>query len=255
MSQPPYPPPGGGDAGDDRGADDPTRRLRPPGAQSEGQRDETRQFDRPGPYGQPPQPPYGPPYAAPHGPPGPPPYGPPGPPPYGPPGPQQWGPQWGPPGTPPPKRNRSTGIALAVAAVVVLAALGVAFWLLRGGGGTPQAPGATATSSSTTRSPEETTSSSSPTSSPSRSPSTSTPTSSSPTGEDIPPATVPPDGLGDEPVLDEFAEECFDGSMESCDLLALASEDGTDYQVYGLTCAGRQAEDTGELCGSAFPGG
>lgn len=244
MSQPPYPPPGGGDAGNDRGADDPTRRLHPPGAPSEGQRDETRQFDRPGPYGQPPS---GPPYSSP--------YGQPGPPPYGAPGPQQWASQWGPPGPPPPRRSRGTVIALVVAAVVVLAALGLAFWLLRGGGGTPSAPVAPSTSSSTTPSPEETTSSSTPTSSPSRSPSTSATTSSSPTGgEDIPPATVPPDGLGDEPVLDELAEACFDGSMESCDLLALAAEEGTDYQAYGRTCGGRQAEDSGVLCGSAFPG-
>jgi hypothetical protein len=65
---------------------------------------------------------------------------------------------------------------------------------------------------------------------------------------------VPPDGLGEDPDLDELAQACFDGSMESCDLLFLVAEEGTDYQAYGDTCAGRQAEASGALCGTAFPG-
>jgi hypothetical protein len=74
MSQPPYPPQGGNDPGDDRPGnhgwnppDDPTRRFEPP--PGEGQRDQTQQFPQPGPYGQQPygQPPYGqPPYGQPH---------------------------------------------------------------------------------------------------------------------------------------------------------------------------------------------
>ena len=35
----------------------------------------------------------------------------------------------------------------------------------------------------------------------------------------IPPATVPPDGLGDDPALDAVAQNCYEGDMESCDAL------------------------------------
>jgi len=65
---------------------------------------------------------------------------------------------------------------------------------------------------------------------------------------------VPPEGLGDDPALDAFAQECYDGSMQSCDLLYASSEDGSVYKSYGDTCAGRQPEGTTLLCTVAFPG-
>jgi hypothetical protein len=273
MSQPPYPPQGGNDPGDDRPdnhgwnpPDDPTRRFEPP--PGEGQRDQTQQFPQPGPYGQQPygQPPYGqPPYGQP--PYGQPPYGqqpgqptygqqpygqpaygqqPYGQPPYGP------GQQWAPPGGQPRKGNKNTAIALIVAGVVVLAAVGVALWLLLGDNDDSSTASSTSPSSSTA---EETTSWSSSSSTSSRPSSSSASASPAPTGgENIPPATVPPEGLGDDPDLDELAQLCFDGSMESCDLLFGASEEGTVYKAYGDTCAGRQPEGTQLLCTTAFPG-
>ena len=268
MSQPPYPPQGGNDPGDDRPGnhgwnppDDPTRRFDPP--PGEGQRDQTQQFPQPGPYGQQPygQPPYGqPPYGQPpygqqpYGQPayGQQPYGQPaygqqpyGQPPYGP------GQQWAPPGGQPPKGNKNTVIALIVAGVVVLADVGVALWLLLGDNDDSSAASSTIPSSTTA---EETTSSSYSSSTSSRSSSSSTSASPAPTGQDIPPATLPPEGLGDDPDLDELAQLCFDGSMESCDLLFGASEAGTVYKAYGDTCAGRQPEGTQLLCTTAFPG-
>jgi hypothetical protein len=41
--------------------------------------------------------------------------------------------------------------------------------------------------------------------------------------------------------------------MESCDLLYGASNDGSAYQAYGDTCAGRQPEGTQKLCTTVFP--
>ena len=247
MSQPPYPPQGGNDPGGDRpgnrgwnapgSPDDPTQRFNaPPG---EGQRDPTHQFGRPGPYGQPPygQPAYG-------QQPGQPPYGQP---PYGP------GQQWAPPGGQPPKRNKNTLIALIVAGVVVLAAVGVALWLLFGNDRDANTASTTSSSGSTA---DETTPSGSPSSTSSDSPGSSTSSGPAPTGgENIPPATVPPEGLGDNPDLDELAQLCFDGSMESCDQLFGASEEGSGYKSYGDTCAGRQPEGTLLLCTTVFPGG
>ncbi|WP_299953807.1 hypothetical protein [uncultured Modestobacter sp.] len=46
-----------------------------------------------------------------------------------------------------------------------------------------------------------------------------------------------PDGLGDDPVLDGLAQQCFDGDLPACDDLYLEAVPG--YREYGLTCAGR----------------
>jgi hypothetical protein len=69
----------------------------------------------------------------------------------------------------------------------------------------------------------------------------------------IPEATESPDGLGDDASLDALARECFDGSMDACDDLFDQSDDGTDYQRYGDTCAGRQPENTQVYCATSFP--
>jgi hypothetical protein len=264
MSQPPYPLQGGDDPGSERpgrqerwhppgGDDEPTEELHPPpGARgSEGQRDQTRQFGPP-PYG---QPPYGPP---PYGQPGqPPPYGP-----YGPPG-QPWAPPGG-PGAPPPKSTNSTLIALVVAGVVLLAAAGVGLWLVvRDVGDSTTAAGSStsastdpSSSSSGSSSPSSSQSSSlssSPSSGRSSSPSSGRGTSAPPTGRAIPPATVPPQGLGNDPQLDQYAQTCHDGDMAACDTLFKQSEAASRYQAYGDSCAGRRPLGTDVSCTVSFP--
>jgi hypothetical protein len=67
---------------------------------------------------------------------------------------------------------------------------------------------------------------------------------------------VTPDDLGDDPALDELAQECYDGDMQACDDLYAQSEADSLYELYGGTCAGRQdvsVSDT-EFCTDAFPG-
>ena len=271
MSQPPYPPQGGDDPGGERsgphdrdlvvGADDPTRQFDHPS--SEGQRNATQQFGQPQ-YGPSAQPPYGEPqYWPPPGQPSYPQYGqPPYPeysePQYGPPqyGQPQYGPQygpapygqpphapyghaaygqpWGPPGGQPPKKNRTMVIALVVGAVLFVAAIGAGlFFLLRAGDGTP-ATAASSESSSTDAGP-------------------SAPV---PAGESgIPAATVTPDGLGNDPDLDELAQECYQGDMGSCDDLYEQAELDSLYALYGGTCAGRQnvVDADTVFCTTAFP--
>jgi hypothetical protein len=268
MSQPPYPPQGGNDPDGEQagsqawnppdGGDDPTLPFRTPG---EGQREQTQQFGQPQ-YG-PPQ--YGPPQHGPpqHGQPGQPPYGQPqygqqpgqywqpGQPLYGPPSQSQYGqspygqPPYGQPGQAPygqpgapwaapsgpggqrPKGSKNTLVALIIAGVVVLAAIGVALFVLLGG-----------KDDTTTNASSRTTSS-----------------SPSNTGDGIPPATVPPVGLGDDPILDQYAQSCYDGDMDACDTLYDDSEFGSTYETYGGTCAGRQpiSESDAVYCADAFP--
>jgi hypothetical protein len=71
----------------------------------------------------------------------------------------------------------------------------------------------------------------------------------------VPPPTMEPTGLGDDPTLQPLAEACFDGDMAACDDLYRGSEPGTPYRTYGDTCAGRQPEDTGTWCVDAFSQG
>src|SRR4051812_10861896 len=249
MSQPPYPPPGGNDPAGEQperpgwatssGADEPTQQFGPPvGRPGEWQREQTRQFGQP-PYG---QPPYGPPGQYGQPPYGPPPYGQPGywQFPYGPPG--QYG-QPGRPGGQPPRKITRTVVALIVAGVVVIAAVGVALWLVLG-----RKPVSTPFGDSTTggSSSEETSSSNS----------RPTPGGSAQPPDNIPAATQRPDNLGDDVTLNRFAQDCYDGKMQSCDDLYLQSPQGSPYQSYGATCAGRQdilAADT-VFCTDAFPG-
>ena len=300
MSQPPYPPPGGNEPGDDRpgsqgwhapgGANDPTQKFGSPG---EGQREETQQFGQP-PYGQPPygqtqygQPPYGPPpYGQPqYGQPpyGQPPYGQPQygqpqygqpqygqsqygqpqygqapygqPPPGGQPGRPPYGQQWAPPGGPggPPKGSRNTLIALVIAGVVVLAAILVALYLLIGDGMDSSSAGSTPRPGSGSAPTSE----QSPPSSSEQSPPSSSEAPGSPSGggSSIPPAAAQPEGLGDDPVLNEYAQSCYDGDMQACDDLYEESEIDSLYETYGGTCAGRQPVRNSDsvYCTDAFP--
>ena len=251
MVQPPYPPSGGRGPGDDHpgsqswyppGSDEPTQQLDPP---AEPQREPTRplpqpgQYQSPGPWGSPD--PYAPSgqYGPPPGQYGPPPgqYGPPpgqyplpgqyGPPPgqYGPPDAlhaqpvfgQPWGPAGGP--QPPRQRNRNTVIALVVAGVLALAAVGAALFLFLG-----DEPGGTAAEERQTSS-----------------------------GSDLPAPTSDPDGLGEDPFLDDLAQSCYDGDMRACDRLYDQSDAGSDYETYGDTCAGRQPSGTFDYCTETFP--
>jgi hypothetical protein len=65
--------------------------------------------------------------------------------------------------------------------------------------------------------------------------------------------TAPPDGLGDDATLDDLAQSCFDGDMQSCDDLFLESDVGSAYETYGDTCAGRQPAGTEQYCTVTFP--
>jgi hypothetical protein len=71
----------------------------------------------------------------------------------------------------------------------------------------------------------------------------------------VPPAEDEPDGLGSDAELDELAEECFDGEMQSCDDLYTRSPRDSDYEEYGDTCAGRQPPNTRRYCSDVFTGG
>lgn len=253
LPQPPGPPPPGQPP---YGGPAPYPQYGPPGqpygqpAQPYGQ-----QPGQPGQPGQPPGQPYGQPYGQQPGP-----YGAPGQygeqygqqypgqygqgqygqtgqwgqPPYGPPG--GYGPG-GPGGGAP--RNRGPMIALIVAGVVVLAGVVVALVLLLGRHGSTPTAGRAAASSART-------SSSAPFGTPSSAPRSGNGT--------VPPATQQPTGLGNDSQLNQYAQQCYGGNMDSCDYLYLESDVGSSYEKYGDTCAGRQPEQTDRLCSESFPG-
>jgi hypothetical protein len=230
MSQPPYPPPGGSDTGDDRSAgpppQDPSARPYPewqpaPDAASPPQYGQP-QYGQPQ-YGQPQygQPQYGQPQygQAPYGQP---PYGQPayGQAPYGqqPPGPGGGSaPPWGQGAATPRKTNR-LAIVLAALAALLVTGLAVALFVWSGSDDDGEAGGSGGDSS-------------------------------------IPSAGSEPDGLGDDAELDEYAEECYDGDMEACDDLYQESPRSSAYELYGGTCAGRQpnADASKVFCTDAFP--
>ncbi len=72
----------------------------------------------------------------------------------------------------------------------------------------------------------------------------------------IPPATQEPAGLGSDPVMDGYAQDCYDGDMGACDELFLRSPVDSAYESYGGTCAGRQPEAVSAqiYCVDAFSG-
>jgi hypothetical protein len=72
-------------------------------------------------------------------------------------------------------------------------------------------------------------------------------------GGGIPPATAQPDGLGSDAGLDSLAQACYVGDMASCDLLYNEAQSGSQYGLYGDTCAGRQPAGTLRACRDAFP--
>jgi hypothetical protein len=48
-----------------------------------------------------------------------------------------------------------------------------------------------------------------------------------------------PGNLGPDPVLNAYAQQCFDGDLQSCDDLYSESPPRSDYEDYAMTCAGR----------------
>ena len=50
---------------------------------------------------------------------------------------------------------------------------------------------------------------------------------------------VPPGTLGADPVLDGYAQSCFDGDLQACDDLYADSEPLSAYEEYATTCGGR----------------
>ena len=236
------------------------------GNPGEGQREQTRQFGPP-PYGQhraaslraawaaltgspvraaagsrstgsPGQPQYG---QQPYGQPG---YGqqPYGQQPYGQPGQPPYGQQWAPPGGQPPKSNKNTLIALIVAGVVVLAAIGVALFLLLGNKDKTDTRSSTTSAASSTeqlavhlvRGPR---------SAGGASPQTTTPTTAAgaATASRRPPC--PRTVSATTRSLNQYAQSCYDGDMQACDDLYNESEVDSPYETYGGTCAGRQPGD------------
>ena len=53
---------------------------------------------------------------------------------------------------------------------------------------------------------------------------------------------VVPDDLGDDPALDQLADDCYRGDMQACDDLYWDSAIGSAYEDYGNTCGGRVPE-------------
>ncbi len=71
-------------------------------------------------------------------------------------------------------------------------------------------------------------------------------------GPAIPAPTQLPSGLGTDPVLDAFAQACFDGDLQACDDLFVQSPGASLYEQYGDSCAGRQPPGSGVYCVDAF---
>jgi hypothetical protein len=220
MSQPPYPPAGGSDTGGDRPAwppqQDPSARPYPEWQPAPGAAPSPPP-DGQAPYLGPPR--YGQPqYGQPSY--GPPPYGQPpyGQAPYGQP-PQGSGgpatPPWG-QGAGTPTTGNRVAVVLAALAALVVTGLAVALFVLGSDDGEDGGSGGDSS---------------------------------------IPAATSEPEGLGDDPDLDEYAEQCYDGDMESCDDLYKESPLSSAYELYGGTCAGRQpnADASKVYCVDAFP--
>lgn len=134
----------------------------------------------------------------------------------------------------PPRGTRNIVDARVVAGIVVLAAVAVALALVLGHGD----------DSTATAGPDR----------------TATPRHqvAAPTDEpadagELPDPAAPPDGLGNDPVLDALATDCYGGDMQSCDDLFDRSDVGSDYETYGDSCAGRQPVGTLVDCTETFP--
>ena len=61
------------------------------------------------------------------------------------------------------------------------------------------------------------------------------------------PATAPGQ-LGPDPVLDAYAQGCFDGDMQACDDLYYESPPMSAYEEYAVTCGGRVKQFSVMVC-------
>ena len=59
---------------------------------------------------------------------------------------------------------------------------------------------------------------------------------------------VPPGDLGPDPVLNQYAQNCFDGDLQACDDLYYESAPLSEYERYGMTCGGRVKPFTVAVC-------
>jgi hypothetical protein len=59
---------------------------------------------------------------------------------------------------------------------------------------------------------------------------------------------VEPGQLGVDPVLDQYAQNCFTGDLQSCDDLFYESAPFSEYERYGSTCGGRVKPFTVQYC-------
>lgn len=128
-----------------------------------------------------------------------------------------------------------------MAGVVVLAAVGVALFLVFGRN---DDPATVATDTDPTTATEESSSASG---------GTTTATEDPTAGGPLPDPVGTPEGLGDDPLLDALALACYVGDMQSCDDLFDDADGGSDYEAYGDTCAGRQPSGTLVYCTETFP--
>ncbi len=164
----------------------------------------------------------------------------------------------------PPPSGGGNGPLIAGLVIAVLAIVGVAVFFLTRDDGPSTGPADTSVvvtvTTTATTGPSATTGTTADTDAPTTTSSADTTEAPDTTDEpdptvsdDIPPPQDEPDGLGDDPALDELAQDCHAGEMQACDDLFFQSPSDSEYEVYGDTCAGRQPENGG-LCTVAFPG-
>jgi hypothetical protein len=59
---------------------------------------------------------------------------------------------------------------------------------------------------------------------------------------------IEPGSLGPDPVLNAYADSCFDGDMQACDDLYFESPPLSDYEQYAGTCGGRVKQFVVSAC-------
>ena len=62
-----------------------------------------------------------------------------------------------------------------------------------------------------------------------------------------------PGDLGDDVLLDRYADECFDGDISSCDDLFRESFLGSGYEKYGSSCGERTKRGQAGACTALYP--
>jgi hypothetical protein len=59
---------------------------------------------------------------------------------------------------------------------------------------------------------------------------------------------VAPGELGPDPLMDSYAQDCFAGTLQSCDDLYFQSTPFSEYERYASTCGGRVKPFVVEFC-------